>query len=100
MTTSISNNGSVNAKFTVSVDTTMVTRNGVLDIPITVDGKSFTKKFTYSLALKGQDGADGLNTATVYLYQVASSKPAVPNGALTYTFATKTISGSYLGNWS
>lgn len=53
MTTSLSNNGTTNASFTVAVTTNMVTKNGVLTIPITVDGKNFTKKFTYSLALDG-----------------------------------------------
>ena len=47
----------------------------------------------------GQNGTDGINNATVYLYQRATSTPSVPNGNLTYTFATKTISGSALGNW-
>lgn len=53
MTTSLINNGTTNAAFSVSVTTSMVTKNGVLNIPITVDGKDFTKKFTYSLALDG-----------------------------------------------
>ena len=59
MTTSITNNGTTNAYFTVSVTTAMTTRNGVLTIPVTIDGKSFTKKFTYSLALKGDKGDKG-----------------------------------------
>ena len=53
------NNGTTNAYFTVNVTTSMTTRNGVLTIPVTIDGKSFTKKFTYSLALKGDKGDKG-----------------------------------------
>jgi len=45
------------------------------------------------------DGAPGLNSATVMLYQRATSVPAKPEGNLTYTFATGALSGT-LGNWS
>ena len=53
MTTSITDNSTTNAYFTVSVTTSMTAKNGTLTVPITVDGKTFTKKFTYSLALDG-----------------------------------------------
>lgn len=59
MTTSLLNNGMVNAAFRVSVTSSMVTKNGVLNVPITVDNKVFTKKFTYGLALDGENGKDG-----------------------------------------
>ena len=59
MTTSLLNNGTVNAAFKVNVTTSMVTKSGVLTVPITVDGKSFTKEFTYTLTLDGEDGKDG-----------------------------------------
>ena len=54
MTTAILNNGTTNSAFRVSVTGDMTTRNGTLNIPLTIDGKSFTKEFTYSLALKGE----------------------------------------------
>lgn len=47
----------------------------------------------------GQNGSDGLNVATVYLYQRASSTPSGPSSSLTYTFATGALSGT-LGDWS
>lgn len=59
MTTSLLNNGTVNAAFKVNVTTSMVTKSGVLTVPITVDGKTFTKEFTYALTLDGEDGKDG-----------------------------------------
>lgn len=59
MTTSITSNGTTSAFFTVTVTTAMVTQNGVLTIPVTVDGKTFSKKFTYSLALTGATGSTG-----------------------------------------
>lgn len=68
MTTSISSNSTTSANFTVSVDNTMTTKSGMLTIPITVDEKSFTKYFSYSLALKGSDGTDGANGITFQIY--------------------------------
>ena len=59
LSTSISNNGTTSAKFTVTVTTSMATKNGVLNVPVTVDGKTFAMKFTYSLSLKGDTGSQG-----------------------------------------
>jgi len=42
---------------------------------------------------------NGLNTATVYLYQRASAQPATPAGGLTYNFAAGTLGGT-LGSWT
>ena len=82
MTTTIASNGTTSAKFTVSVTTAMVTKNGVLTVPVTVDGKSFSKRFTYSLALTGATGAKGETGTDVesitWYYQLATSKPAKP----------------------
>lgn len=48
-----------------------------------------------------KNGEDGLNTATVFLYQRAASASGLtkPGSTLTYTFATGILSGT-LGNWS
>ncbi len=50
----------------------------------------------------GAAGADGLNTATVSLYQRSASATALalPNGSLTYNFATGLLSGSAFNGWS
>ena len=69
MTTSITNNGTTSAYFTVTVTTSMATTNGVLTVPVTVDGKTFNMKFTYSLALKGADG----ESATGYSFRVSNA---------------------------
>src|SRR5690606_22211210 len=44
---------------------------------------------------------DGINSATVYLYQrtTTNSAPSLPGSTLTYTFQTGLLSGS-LGSWS
>lgn len=49
----------------------------------------------------GTNGTDGMNTATVFLYQRAESSSGLskPSSTLTYTFSTGVLSGT-LGNWS
>ena len=59
MSTSISSNGTTSASFTASVTSSLTTGQGVLTVPITVDGKSFTKNFSFSVAFKGNTGATG-----------------------------------------
>lgn len=54
MTAAVSGNGTLSAKFTVSVTTSLTQRQGTLDVPVTVDGKTFTKKFSWSLSLEGK----------------------------------------------
>lgn len=63
MSTSISSNGTTSASFTVSVTSSLTTGQGVLTVPITVDGKSFTKNFSFSVAFKGNTGATGATGA-------------------------------------
>ena len=47
----------------------------------------------------GTNGAAGLNVASVFIYQRATSSPAVPSSTLTYTFSTGVLSGT-LGSWT
>ncbi len=65
MSVSKTGDGTVNAGFTVSVTPVMKTRQGVLTVPVTVDGKQFTREFSWSLSLKGATGDRG-PAATVY----------------------------------
>lgn len=53
------------------------------------------------LAQDGAGGGNGLNAATVYLYQRnnTGTAPAAPTTTLTYTFATGALSGT-LGAWT
>lgn len=44
---------------TVSVTTSLTTRSGTLTIPVTVDGKTFNKIFSWSLAPTGTQGIQG-----------------------------------------
>ena len=59
MTTRLSNNGTINASFTVNVATTLSTPSGTLTVPVTVDGKSFTLYWSWSIAFKGAKGETG-----------------------------------------
>ena len=59
MTASITNNGTTKATITFTVTTSMTTASGTVNIPVTVDGKSFTRVFSYSIAFKGATGAQG-----------------------------------------
>jgi len=60
MTAAISNNSTLNASFTINVTTSMTTRSGVLTVPVTVDGKTFNKNFSYSIAFQGATGASSV----------------------------------------
>ena len=59
MTASITNNKTTKATITFTVTTSMTTASGTVNIPVTVDGKSFTRVFSYSIAFKGATGAQG-----------------------------------------
>lgn len=59
-----------------------------------------TYTYTCIQGAAGQPGAAGYNTATVYLYQRATSTPNKPTNNLTYTFSTGTLSGTIDNNWA
>lgn len=56
MSYQINDNGTTSANILFMVDETMTTKNGVVDIPVTVEGKTFTKGFSYALSLQGENG--------------------------------------------
>ena len=59
ITAAVTNNASKNTTITVTVTTSLTTKQGVLTIPVVVDGKTFDKEFSWSLALTGATGAKG-----------------------------------------
>ena len=67
LTTAITNPSTTSASsgFAVSVTTALTQKQGVLKVNLTVDGKPFTREFSWSLALKGATGDRG-PAATVY----------------------------------
>lgn len=99
MSATLSNNGTATSGVNISVTTTMVSPNGTLTIPITVDGKVFTKNFSYSIAFKGTKGDTGQAgkgiSSTVIDYQNHTSGTVVPSGSWNTTIPTP-IKGQYL----
>lgn len=85
MSTSVFSNFSTNARFKVSVTTSMTTKNGVLTIPVTVDGKVFNMKFTYSLALKGDTGVGISQVTPLYYAKNNNTAPSKPKAKITTT---------------
>lgn len=64
------------------------------------DGNS-TESYSVSYrGIDGSNGVNGMNAATVYLYQRATSTPSKPSNTLTYTFSTTTITGTLNNGWS
>lgn len=51
MTVSVQHNSTTSAKFTVAVTSALTAKQGELTVPVTVDGKSFTKKFSWAVSL-------------------------------------------------
>lgn len=74
MSVSKINNGKTNAQLQVSVDPTLSPLSGSISIPITIDSnKSFTKTFSYSVALKGGKGDPGKGISSITEYYLASA---------------------------
>ena len=64
-------------------------------------GVAFTlnKVQSFTKAKSGVNGASGLNSAVLFIYQRAATAPALPSAAVTYTFATGAVTGLTNG-WS
>lgn len=60
MTMKINNNGTINTSITVSVTSSLITSQGTVKIPITVDGITVEKSFSYALSRTGETGAQGI----------------------------------------
>lgn len=98
MTAPISNNGTKSAYFSPTVTTSMTSKNGTLTIPITVDGVSFTKYFSYALALKGDTGTNGISVSSVEVYYYLSTSSTELIGGSWSTERPTWVDGKYI--WS
>ncbi|CAM3263947.1 hypothetical protein LAHI110946_12640 [Lactococcus hircilactis] len=97
MSYSVSNNSTNSPVITFTVTTSMVSRTGNINVPLTIDGKSFTKVFSYALALQGATGNTGANgtngkdgtsvtiTSKQILYQNSTSGTTAPTGTWSTT---------------
>lgn len=90
LTTSITNNGTNNATVTVNVTTSLVTQSGVLVIPITVDGQTFSKRFSWSVSYQGAQGSPAPTIDLTATTQVLTS----PAGGGATSPATAVVTGA------
>ena len=56
MTSAINNNNTTSVNIKLTLTDSMVTKNGTITIPVTCDGVTINKKFSYSLSIPGKDG--------------------------------------------
>ena len=93
MTTEVKNNSTTTAAFVVNVTTSLKTISGELSVPVSVDNKSFTKKFSWALARNGTDGVDGAPARTYFLKVSPKSTKIVEN--LTFDPNSVTVKAYY-----
>ena len=87
--------------FSVSAGTTIGADTGVIEIPITLDGQTVKKQFSWSCGkqgpqgVKGQDGTSVKITSKSVTYQTSTSGTTAPTG--TWSTAVPTVNnGQYL----
>lgn len=100
MSINVNDNNSINTTLSISVTTSMTTRSGVINIPVTVNGVTIIKQFSYSLALagvNGQKGDDGADAYTVFLSNQNHSFNCDDSGNITTAITTTTTVVAYKG---
>lgn len=89
LTTAVTNNGTTAPLITITVTTALVTKSGTLTVPITVDGKSFTKTISWAVAYTGATGSTGAQgkgiSSTAVTYQASTSGTTAPTGTWSAT---------------
>ena len=91
MSYSVANNSTNSPVITFTVTTSLTSKSGNINVPLTIDGRSFTKVFTYSISFSGKDGVDGNDgtsvniTSTAIEYQNSSSGTTPPTGTWSTT---------------
>lgn len=79
LTTAITNNGTTTATLTITVTTSLTALNGTLTVPVTVDGQTFTKTFSWSVSRTGATGSTGVSvTAVTPFYAQVTTGAAAP----------------------
>lgn len=98
MSVSKTGDGTVNAGFTVSVTPVMKTRQGVLTVPVTVDGKQFIRKFSWSLSLRGKNGRGIVSVNEMFAVNNSSTTPPA-DSAFSPSIPSTTPTNRYLWNY-
>ena len=85
-------------KIEISTDTTTeLAKNGTINIPIAIEGVSYTKQFSYTRVDSGKDGTDGLDGYTVYLTNENHSFYCESNGSILEEQSVITTVKAYFG---
>ena len=88
----------VEGKIVIATNTTTeLAKNGTINIPIGVEGISYTKQFSYTRVDSGKDGTDGLDGYTVYLTNESHSFYCESNGSVLDEQSTITTVKAYFG---
>ena len=82
--------------FTVSTGTALSADNGTFTIPITIDGKTFNKVFSWSCSKQGTSGV-GIKSVAEH-YAISSSNTTVPT-SWSDSVPTMTTTNKYLWNY-
>ena len=100
MTATISNNGTTNTTITIAVTTALtstIADYGTLTIPITVNGRTINKVFSWSKAKAGVIGATGIGIkSTTVTYGVSDSASTKPSDFSWQTDIPTVADGKYL----
>ena len=94
----VTSNNSNNTTIRFTADTSLNTVQGSVPITISVDGKEFTKNFSFSLSLTGAAGEDGTSIESVDVwYCISDSNTQAPSEGWS-TDAPQWVNGKYI--WS
>ena len=72
LSATVSNNGTLNSAITFKATTNLTTKSKAIPVVIDIDGKTFSKHFSYSIAFKGDKGDTGVSAS--YVTTVVSSQ--------------------------
>lgn len=83
----VTNNNTTSTSINFKASTSLVTASGMIPIEMTVDGRTFIRYYSFSLALKGQKGETGATgsagkgiSSTEITYKASSSGVTPPSG--------------------
>ena len=90
---------SSNSTITITTNNSLpLAISGTIDIPITVNNRSFTKTFTYTRVDCGKDGINGVDGYTIYLTNELHSYYSENNGNITEQQSTITTVKAFYGS--
>ena len=85
--------------FAVSTNTALATDGGNFIIPITIDGKTFNKTFSWSCSKQGNTGASGVGISKITEYYAVSSSNTTEPTSWSTTVPAMTATNKYLWNY-